>query len=310
MRRVVSGTGRLLITLGILILLFVAYQLWGTGIYQARAQDDLENQFQEAVERQPTTTTAPPTTLPPEAPTTTTTLAPLVAPPLPAEGEAVMRIRIPRIGLDQIVVEGTAVDDLRKGPGHYVGTPIAGQIGNTGIAGHRTTYGAPFGELGELETGDEIFVQTLTGDWRYVLTEDPFVVKPSQTVVLLPRTQRNALTGVEETQTTLTLTTCHPKYSAAERLIVNAHLEDAKPPAPPPPLPVASKAPDLGLSGERQSRTPTVLWGLLTLAVGLLWWLWFHRHPRWTTWFTGLIPFAIALTGFYFFLERVLPNNY
>ena len=208
-----------------------------------------------------------------------------------------MRIRIPRIGLDQIVVEGTAVDDLRKGPGHYVGTPIAGQIGNTGIAGHRTTYGAPFGELGELETGDEIFVQTLTGDWRYVLTEDPFVVKPSQTVVLLPRTQRNALTGVEETQTTLTLTTCHPKYSAAERLIVNAHLEDAKPPAPPPPLPVASKAPDLGLSGERQSRTPTVLWGLLTLAVGLLWWLWFHRHPRWTTWFTGLIPFADRADG-------------
>ena len=83
MRRVVSGTGRLLITLGILILLFVAYQLWGTGIYQARAQDDLENQFQEALERQPTTTTTPTTTAPPEAPTTTTTLAPLEAPPPP-----------------------------------------------------------------------------------------------------------------------------------------------------------------------------------------------------------------------------------
>ena len=310
MRRVVSGTGRTLVTLGILILLFVAYQLWGTGIYQARAQDDLENQFQEAVERQPTTTTAPPTTLPPEAPTTTTTLAPPVAPPLPARARRSMRIRIPKIGLDQVVVEGIAVDDLRKGPGHYPGTPLPGQIGNAGDRRPPHHLRRAVRPLDELETGDEIFVQTLTGNWRYVLTEDPFVVKPSQTVVLLPRTQRNALTGVEETQTTLTLTTCHPKYSAAERLIVNAQLEDAKPPAPPPPLPVASKAPDLGLSGERQSRTPTVLWGLITLAVGLLWWLWFHRHPRWTTWFIGLIPFAIVLVGFYFFLERVLPNNY
>ena len=125
-----------------------------------------------------------------------------------------------------------------------------------------------------------------------------------------PRTQRNPVTGVEETQTTLTLTTCNPKYSASQRLIVNAHLEDAKPPAPPPPLPVAESKLDLGLSGERESRTPTVIWGLISLAVGLLWWLWFHRHPRWTTWFTGLIPFAVALTVFYFFLERVLPNNY
>ena len=304
MRRVVSGTGRLLITLGILILLFVAYQLWGTGIYQARAQDDLKHQYEKTLQdfRNEAATT---TTLP--GPTTTTIPQPTNADP----GKVVGIIRIPKIDITQFVIEGTTVDDLRRAPGHYAGTPLPGQIGNAGIAGHRTTYGHPFYDLDQLQTGDEVFFQTLTGErWRYVLSEDPFAVNPSQTEVLLPRTQRNPITGVEETQTTLTLTTCNPRYSASQRLIVNAQLEDAKPPAPPPPLPVAASKPDLGLSGERESRTPTVIWGLITLAVGLLWWLWFHRHPRWTTWFSGLIPFAVALTIFYFFLERVLPNNY
>jgi sortase A len=308
MRSAISGIGRVLITLGLLILLFVAYQLWGTGIYEARAQNDLENQFEEELREQSRPT---PTTTATTAPVvTTTTLAPLEAPPVPVEGEAMARIRIPKIGVDKIVVEGTTVEDLRRAPGHYVSTPLPGQVGNAGIAGHRTTYGAPFGELDQLATGDEIFVQTLTGNWRYVLTEDPFEVTPDRLDVLLPRTGPNALTGQEETITTLTLTTCHPRYSAAKRLIVVGKLEDAKPPAPAPvaPQPVAKL--DLGLSGERESRTPTVISGIITALIGLLWWLWYHRHPGWTTWFSGMIPFAVSLAVFYYFLERVLPNNY
>lgn len=306
MRRVISGTGRALITLGLLILLFVAYQLWGTGIYEARAQNDLKQEFQEDLRKRGQQT--PETTAPTAPAVTTTTLAPLEAPSLPVEGEAVARIRVPKIGIDKIVVEGTTVEDLRKGPGHYVGTPLPGQIGNAGIAGHRTTYGAPFGDLDQLAMGDEIFVQTLTGNWRYVLSEDPFAVKPSQTEVLLPRTEVNPITGQEETLTTLTLTTCHPKYSASERLIVVARLEDAKPPAPAPPPPTEKLT--FGLTGERESRAPTVIWGIITALIGLLWWLWFHRHPRWTTWVSGVLPFAASLAVFYYFLERVLPNNY
>ena len=134
---------------GLLLLLFVAYQLWGTGIYQARAQNDLEQQFDQAL-----ATGATPTTIArrrrrprdrdaPRRPRS----APLTA---PAEGDAIARIGIPKIGVDQYVVEGVNVDDLRKGPGHYPSTQLPGHEGNSAIAGHRTTYGAPFGDLDQL----------------------------------------------------------------------------------------------------------------------------------------------------------------
>jgi sortase A len=308
MRRVIGGVGRALITVGLLILLFVGYQLWGTGIYEARAQSDLKQEFQQRLREQKRST---PTTTAPAVPApTTTTLPPLEAPPIPIEGEPIARIRIPRIGVDKAVVEGTTVEDLRKAPGHYVGTPLPGEIGNAGIAGHRTTYGAPFGSLDQLTTGDEIFVQTLTGNWRYVLSEDPFEVTPNQVEVLEPRMQVNPLTGQEEEQTTLTLTTCHPRYSAAKRLIVFATLDDPDPPAPAPPPPPQEEKLSFGLTGERESRTPTVISGIVAALIGLLWWLWFHRHPGWMTWITGVIPFAISLAVFYYFLERVIPNNY
>ena len=74
-------------------------------------------------------------------------------PTVPRQGDAVARIRIPKIGVDQYVVEGVDVDDLRKGPGHYPSTPLPGHEGNSAIAGHRTTYGAPFGDLDQLDTG-------------------------------------------------------------------------------------------------------------------------------------------------------------
>jgi hypothetical protein len=112
----------------------------------------------------------------------------------------------------------------------------------------------------------------------------------------------------------LTLTTCNPKYSAAERLIVQADLK-----LPPGTQPLAaanrdtgrtSSLADSGLSGESKSKVPTVVWGLLTAVLGVLWWLVFHRHPRWTNWLFGAIPFVAVLFVFYFYLERILPANY
>src|SRR5436190_18576335 len=122
MRRVLGAVGRVLVTTGILLLLFVAYQLWGTGIYQARAQDDLRSQFQRALEHAGPTTTTPsvPTTT---GPGTTTTLAPLTVPPA---GDALGLIAIPKIGVNQVFVQGVNVDDLRKGPGHYPATQLPG----------------------------------------------------------------------------------------------------------------------------------------------------------------------------------------
>jgi sortase A len=309
-RRVVAGTGKLLITVGILILLFVAYQLWGTGIYTARQQNKLENQFEQALRSTgsgdsphfPVVSTKPTggttaTTIP-----VTTTTAPPIQPP---DIDAVARIVIPKIDADYIVVEGVSLDNLRDGPGHYPSTPLPGQLGNSAIAGHRTTYGAPFGGLDDLEAGDVIRIRTYQGQFEYVVY-DKFPVPPDAVEVLDPDPARKA---------TLTLTTCHPPYQAAQRLIVKAEL---KLPPNAEPFPSTVNDPknardglaDESLSGHSGSKTPTVLAGLLMLLVGLLWWLLFHRHPRWPTWFIGVVPFAITLAIFYFYLERALPANY
>jgi sortase A len=303
-RTVIGAVGRVLITVGLLILLFVAYQLWGTGIYEARAQSDLESQFNRDLARQgsqSTTTTSGATST--TAPTATT--APATLSPVPADGDPVGVIKIDKIGVDKVVVEGTSVPDLRKGPGHYTGSPLPGQLGNAAIAGHRTTYGAPFGDLDQLAQGDKISVRTLTGTWDYkVLNDYPIAVKPNQTEVLDPTT--DPATG--QPVATLTLTTCEPKYQATERLVVKAQLTSSQTPLPGP----AGKKPvlDAGLSGGGESRAPVLIAGLIAAVVGALWWLLFHRYPRWTTWFAGVIPFLVVLFVFYTYLERVLPNNY
>jgi sortase A len=310
-RTVIRAVGRVLITVGLLILLFVAYQLWGTGIYESRAQSDLQDKFDREIARSPTTTTtasttttAPTTTTFPSlttAKTTTTAPATTAAPPTapPAEGDPVGVITIDKIGVDKVVVEGTSVPDLRKGPGHYQGSPLPGQVGNTAIAGHRTTYGAPFGDLDQLAERDKVSVRTVTGTWQYELMQDPFVVSPNQTEVLDP------VPG----QATLTLTSCNPKYSASERLIVQARLTSGQTALPAPDAQPRLVL-DTGLSGGSESRTPTYLWGAIAAFVGGLWWLVFHRYPRWTTWIGGAIPFLVVLFFFYTYLERVLPNNY
>lgn len=304
MRRVLSGIGKVLVTVGLLILLFVGYQLWGTGIYTARAQNQLESEFEESLASAGSTQGTTSTTLPTTA--TTVPVPTTVPPPPPSvpEGDAVAHLVIPRIGVDTYVIEGIDESDLRKGPGHYPATPYPGQRGNAAIAGHRTTYGAPFGELDSLEVGDVMEITTLQGSFEYRVY-DKVVVSPTTSEVLDPDATRPA---------TLTLTTCHPKYSAAERLIVQAELVIPPGVAPLPssvdPDDPAVNLAESGLSGDSDSKLPTVLAGLLTALVGGVWWLVFHRHPRWTTWVLGAIPFAVVLAVFYYTLERVLPANY
>ena len=212
MRRVLGAVGRVLVTVGLLLLLFVAYQLWGTGIYQARAQNDLEQQFKQSLERSGTTTTTSP--IPTTAATATTSpppesLGPLTAPP---EGDAVGRIGIPKIGVDQYVVEGVNVDDLRKGPGHYPSTPLPGVHGTVAIAGHRTTYLAPFRHIDQIENGDEIRIEMPYASFTYVAQRHE-IVDPSDVGIIKP-------VGYDR----LVLTACHPPYSAAHRYAIFAKL--------------------------------------------------------------------------------------
>jgi len=307
MRSVFGGIGRVLVTLGLLLLLFVAYQLWGTGIYQARAQNDLEQQYRSSLAQTgPTTTTTPVPTSGGRG-TTSTTLAPLQAPP---EGDAVGLIGIPKIGITQYVVEGVNVDDLRKGPGHYPSTQLPGHEGNSAIAGHRTTYGAPFGDLDQMAVGDEINVSTRQGKFKYKVTEQR-AVDPGEVSVLDPSLDP-AHPGHH--LATLTLTTCNPKYSAEQRLVIRAQLvlpAGQALPLPPARTRSGKRATTIGgLSGESSSRVPAILWGAIAAVIGLLWWLLFHRHPRWTTWIVGAVPFLAALFVCYVYLERLLPSNY
>jgi sortase A len=222
----IGGTGRVFIATGILLFAFVAYQIWGTGIQQARAQDELGNQLAEleaALSSAPSTTPPPstspvtPNTDPGSSPTTLPPVEPTPEPLLDVvEGDPIGLIEIPRIGVSEYLVAGVRTEDLRKGPGHYPTTPLPGELGNAAIAGHRTTYGNPFFDLDQLQPGDEIIV-TMLGDSR-------FVYRVTESVVVTPADYDVVLTKDPEAAV-LTLTTCHPKYSARERLIISSILD-------------------------------------------------------------------------------------
>jgi sortase A len=126
-----------------------------------------------------------------------------------ATGDSLTRIRIPAIDVDVVVVEGITPSALRAGAGHYPQTPLPCESGNVAIAGHRTTYGKPFGNMDRLKAGDTIELTTPIGGCVYQLTKAPFTVEPNDLSVLDATPDRS-----------VTLTTCHPRGSAAQRLIV------------------------------------------------------------------------------------------
>ena len=271
-----GGLGRFFITSGVVILLFVGYQLWGTGIQEASAQNDLGSDFDELLQTvdlsapvttvetttttaAPTTTQAPTTSEVAEATTTTTTTTTTTIPEAggalevidDAElaeklfrqgGEAVAQIQIPQIDVDKYVVSGVQVEDLRNGPGHYRSTVFPGQEGNAGIAGHRTTYGAPFNRIDELQPGDEFEIVTVQGVHTYRIMSaaeafndeirgdlGPDFVLPENADevghIIVPPQATWVLGDFGDNR--VTLTACHPKFSAALRIIVAAELVSA-----------------------------------------------------------------------------------
>jgi len=132
-------------------------------------------------------------------------------------GAALGRLEIPEIGLDVIMVEGTTTGALRRGPGHWSETPMPGLGGNFVISGHRTTYGGPFLRLDRLNQGDVIRVALPYVLLEYRVTRK-LIVSPDEVNVVAQR-------GVEE----LSLTTCHPIYSAKQRLIIQAKMVTLRP---------------------------------------------------------------------------------
>ncbi len=261
---VLGAAGRGLITTGVIVLLFVVFQLWGTDFQAARSQnhlrDDLDQRLEDAaglidifltedpvVDDQVSATTTTIITAPDstttvttagESATTTTNTVPggynpeVLALFFPEDGDAVARIQMPTIDVDKIVVHGVAVSDLRKGPGHYSESSLPGSAGNTAIAGHRTTWGKPFNRVDELAPGDEIVVTSVSGEFRYRVL-DP--LKAFEHDLELIDSIGNAHIIVKPSATwvlddfgddRLTLTACHPKLSSRQRIIVAAELID------------------------------------------------------------------------------------
>jgi sortase A len=203
-RTALRGLGQLLITAGVVVLLFCVYELKVTNAYTAQQQHQLGRTLDKEWAAPPLKTPTP------------TVLEKWV------EGQGIARIYFPTLGSGQVhvVVEGVSHEDLKKGPGHYPYTALPGQLGNMVISGHRTTYGAPFNRLDELKPGAAIVLETRTAWFTYVV-QKLYIVKPTAVSVTYP--VPNHL-GAIPSQRLLTLTTCNPKYSAKQRLIVQALL--------------------------------------------------------------------------------------
>jgi LPXTG-site transpeptidase (sortase) family protein len=277
--------------LGLVIGLFVAWQLWGTAISQHHEQHHLQGVFEASVQKHhhAATTSTGPALIP----------ASQVV-PVPPEGSPVAKLQIPAIGLDEIVVSGTAESDLAEGPGHYVGTAAPGQAGNVAIAGHRTTNGAPFNRLGQLALGDKIFLTTLAGErLTYQVSQAPVPVSPSDVTVL-----------DDFSDNRITLTTCNPEYSSTQRLIVVGELDQ-------PTSPVAAKVKPHAYHIVN-AQTASLAWSLfpvVVLEMGVLLLLGLSNR-RFSAWYGGaarwviLVPlWGVALYALFGTLSAFLPSS-
>jgi sortase A len=232
-RTAARGLGQLLITFGVVILLFVAYELWGTNFYTEKQQSRLEDTIHHGWNGNL-----------PDITQINVKNVPL--------GSGIAVLRIPRFGkgYHMVIVEGTGYEDLKKGPGHYPGTALPGQVGNFAVAGHRTTYLAPFNRIDALRRGDAIVLETKSKwlvyrimpipaghgypavPWREIVA--PTDVQVAYAVPDQPNPDKKPRLRL------LTFTSCNPKYSAAQRYVVHAELELVQPKSAGPPAALAT----------------------------------------------------------------------
>ena len=349
--------------LSLIGILFLLSQLWGTGVYESQARDDLAQRFDligTYQSERPSATVAPTTTLidiiPADTSSTTSTVPPPDEAALQAikrivaakEGDVIARMSVPAIGLDKYVMEGVGIENLRTAVGRYRGTHAIGATGNVAIAGHRTTYGSPFGRIDELVPGDQIIFETPVGVATYE------VVDPTASLALWGRSVKSigsghVIVGPEDEfvlgdvgDNRLTLTACHPKFSAKERIVVVALLVGGPLPLLDPmygieppvmelptisadgkvePMPRTATPKPLVERGTAKSFTtfsesmnglpnqlaPSVVYGLLTLVVMAAISVASNRFGRLIAIPVGAIPFFYSLWLFFTHLERLLP---
>ncbi|MEV4875696.1 class E sortase [Streptomyces cyaneofuscatus] len=214
-RLVVRTFSELCITVGALIVLFVAYVLLWTGVKAAdAAEGEIETLHSRWAEQ--------PVAASPGAPAPTASPAPYRG------GKPFATLHIPRFGAgwEWPVLENTEARTLQKGLGHYSGTARPGETGNFAVAGHRRTYGDPFKDFPRLRPGDAVIVNDGTTWFTYRIAKAPYRTVPTDTAVVDPVPRRS---GFEGPGRYLTLTTCEPEWGSSHRLIAWAHLDATRP---------------------------------------------------------------------------------
>ncbi|WP_427019055.1 class E sortase [Pseudarthrobacter sp. P1] len=223
--------GELLITAGVIVLLFAAWELWWSNIAADNAQqhavEQFAHNFQGPLAPQALATPGPEDYGPP-----------LVTPAPAVDGETFGVIYIPRFGEDYYrpLVQGTSTAVLDTlGLGHYGSTAMPGAVGNFAVAGHRQTHGAVLDAIHTLVPGDKIYVQTRDGYYTYVFRNNQIVL-PTRTDVLLPVP---TAAGAAPTQSFLTMTSCNPRFGSQERIIAYSVLDSWQPASAGPPAAIA-----------------------------------------------------------------------
>jgi len=213
-RFTIRAAAELAITAGVVLAVFVFYLLVWTNHRTGAAQADLAEDFhaQKASHHGKSTKA-------------------------PESGEGLGILHIPALGKkwSWVIVEGVGDEDLARGPGHFPGTAMPGDVGNFAVAGHRATHGEPFAYLDKLEVGDDVVVETMDGWLTYQVTWVR-ILSPSATEVLEPVAGHP---GEKAKQRTLTLVTCNPRWSSTERLVVGASLVERRPADAGPPAEIA-----------------------------------------------------------------------
>jgi sortase A len=209
LRLVTRGLGELLITVGLVLLLFCVYQLVWTNVEAQRNQDAVTRDLTDDW----------------RAPHRSSQPAEQVEAVHLGKGFALLFV--PRLGKDfrVPVVEGVRTADLARGVGHYTRTALPGEVGNVGIAGHRATNGEPFRNLDQMRRGDKVVVETRTRWFTYVVDKTR-IVQPDDSWVIQPVPGKPK---VRPTEQLLTLTTCNPRWASTQRLIVFTHLAESAP---------------------------------------------------------------------------------
>ena len=272
--RLLDALGRTMIAAGLLLLSFVGYQLWGTGIAEGRAQKELATQF---VKPQPVK---------------------------PQFGGFVGRINIPSIGVSKYVVAGVRLKDLERGPGLFPGSPLPGQKGNVAIAGHRTTFGAPFSRIDEINDNEKIILETRDGTFTYIVQGEPKIVAATDVAVAKTTNPDIAM---------ITLVSCYPKWTSTQRIVVVAILDSTELPLPPTPFAINESTvqqPDDGWFHDPTAWPAALFFGCALIAIRVTAGILTRRGRRKIFVYPIAVGFFVP-TLFLFFggLSRLLPAN-